>query len=101
MKPLDLATVVRSKNAGPATLTFDIFFKDDAAFAKAAASPALAATVIAPLYDCAVDEVERYDLPHLRAIKISLPRRVIAGSPGDNDAYGAQQHAPLLTLDID
>ncbi len=101
MKLLDLATVIRSKNAGPATLTLDVFFRDDAAYARAAASSALRPATIAPLYGCASAEVERYELPAIRAIKISMPRRIVAGTPGDDDAYGAQQHAPLLTLDID
>ncbi|MDB5851284.1 MAG: hypothetical protein JWP29_5036, partial [Rhodoferax sp.] len=30
------------------------------------------------------------------AIKFSMPRAICAGSPGDGDVYGAQQHAPLL-----
>jgi hypothetical protein len=32
----------------------------------------------------------------LFAIKFTLPRKVCAGSPGDGDVYGAQQHGPLL-----
>ncbi|MCX5844350.1 MAG: DUF4387 family protein [Deltaproteobacteria bacterium] len=34
------------------------------------------------------------------AIKISLVRPVVSGSVGDTDVYGAQQHAPLLKLEI-
>jgi hypothetical protein len=34
----------------------------------------------------------------LCAIKLTLPRRLCAGDPGDGDVYGAQQHAPLLEL---
>ena len=30
----------------------------------------------------------------------AMDRPVIAGSPGDTDVYGAQQHAPLLDVDI-
>jgi hypothetical protein len=96
----ELASVIRSKNAGPATLTLDLFFTDDAAFARAAASPSLAPAAIGPLYGCAPDEVQRFDLPTIRAIKLSVPRRVVAGTPGDPDAYGAQQHAPLLGLEV-
>ena len=31
-------------------------------------------------------------------MKFSMPRWICAGSPGDGDVYGAQQHAPLLEL---
>ena len=29
-----------------------------------------------------------------------LARRVMAGDPGDVDVYGAQQHAPLLGIEL-
>jgi len=34
------------------------------------------------------------------AFKATLPRRVPAGDIGDTDVYGAQQHAPLLDVEI-
>jgi hypothetical protein len=40
--------------------------------------------------------MSRYDMADLFAIKFTLPRKVCAGSPGDGDVYGAQQHGPLL-----
>lgn len=94
----DLATVVRSKNAGPTLLTIDLFFRDAAAFALAAGSPALAADGVAGLYGLAAGSVARHDLPELWALKFTLPRTVVAGSPGDGDVYGAQQHGPFLTV---
>jgi hypothetical protein len=42
--------------------------------------------------------VRRFELPDILAIKLSMPRAVCAGNPGDGDLYGAQQHAPLLSL---
>jgi hypothetical protein len=38
-----------------------------------------------------------------KAIKVTLPRlwgACGAGSAGDRDVYGAQQHAPLINIDI-
>ena len=29
-----------------------------------------------------------------------MNRKVVAGDPGDRDVYGAQQHGPLLELDL-
>ena len=100
MKLTELAGIIRSKNAGPATLTFDIFFNDEAGFTRATAAPALSIESIAQLYDCDPAKVTRHALPTILALKISLPRAIVAGTPGDGDAYGAQQHGPLLGLDL-
>lgn len=92
----DLVTVIRSKNAGPTLLTIDLFFRGPADFVQAIASEALRADAVARLYGLGDGEVRRFDLPSLQAMKFTLPRRVCAGSPGDGDVYGAQQHGPLL-----
>jgi hypothetical protein len=34
------------------------------------------------------------------ALKAALPRLMPAGDIGDTDVYGAQQHCPLLDVDI-
>jgi len=94
----ELALVVRSKNAGPTVLTLDLFLRDDQAYECAALSPALTPEAVAALYAVPAAQVQRHLLPALRAIKFSLPRAVCAGTPGDGDLYGAQQHAPLLGL---
>ena len=94
----DLAPIIRSKNAGPTQLTLDLFFRDAQAFGRAQASPALTAEAVAGLYGLAPHAVRRYALPAIQALKFTLPRAVCAGSPGDGDVYGAQQHGPLLGL---
>jgi hypothetical protein len=94
----DLARVVRSKNAGPTLLTLDVFFRDAAAYARAADSPALSVPSVARLYGVSAEQVSCHRLPQLCALKFSLPRQRCAGDPGDADVYGAQQHAPLLGL---
>jgi len=96
----DIAQVVRSKNAGPRMLTLDIMFADDAAYERVAGGGAISAAAIAGLYGVAAQEVSVIRYPMGRAIKISLQRRVTAGDPGDRDVYGAQQHAPLLELEV-
>lgn len=94
----DLARVVRSKNAGPTLLTLDVFFKDEAAYQRAAGSESLAPHAVAQAYGVPSQAVVRHLLPQLAAIKFTLPRERCAGEPGDGDIYGAQQHAPLLEL---
>ena len=94
----ELAQVVRSKNAGPTMLTLDVFFNDAGGYGRAAASEALTPAAVARLYGVAADTVQRYLMPQLNAIKFSLPRALCAGTPGDGDLYGAQQHGPLLEV---
>lgn len=95
-----LAPVIRSKNAGPTQLTLDLFFSDAQAYGRAQASPALTADAVAGLYGLAPGAVRRYAMPTIQALKFTLPRAVCAGSPGDGDVYGAQQHGPLLALRV-
>lgn len=94
----ELAQVIRSKNAGPTQFTLDLFFRDAPAFERAEASPALQADAVAHLYGWPAGAVQRFALPAIAALKFTLPRRVVAGTPGDGDVYGAQQHGPLLQV---
>ena len=96
----DLAAVIRSKNAGPTQLTLDLFFPDADAYRRAQSSPALTATSVARLYDMPAACVQRYAMPDILALKFTMPRRIRAGSPGDGDVYGAQQHGPMLGLEV-
>ena len=100
MRLADLAQVIRSKNAGPRRLTLDLMFASDADYQRAAQSPALGPERIASLYRVEPAAVTVIPYPVGRAIKIVLARAVMAGDPGDVDVYGAQQHAPLLGLEL-
>jgi hypothetical protein len=100
MKLSDLAQVIRSKNAGPLLLTLDVMFASDADYQRVAQSPALSAEAIGRLYRVPPEEVTVIPYPVGRAIKIVLARKVMAGDPGDCDVYGAQQHAPLLGIEL-
>ena len=97
---IDIARVIRSKNAGPTTLTLDLLFNDAAGFDLARQSPALSAANIASLYRLEPSQVEIISYPPAQAIKIVLDRAIVAGTPGDRDVYGAQQHGPLLNLSL-
>ena len=100
MKLSDIAQVVRSKNAGPRRLTLDLMFATDADYARVAQSPALGRERIGALYGLPAKDVEVIPYPVGRAIKIVLARPIMAGDPGDRDVYGAQQHAPMLGVEI-
>lgn len=98
MRLRDLARVIRSKNAGPTLLSIDLMFATRADFDRAAAASALRPEAMAALYG--VGEARVTPCPAALALKIVIPRRIVAGSPGDGDVYGAQQHGPLLDLEL-
>jgi hypothetical protein len=100
MKLSDIAQVIRSKNAGPRRLTLDIMFASDADYQRVAQSPALGPANIGRLYRVPAQAVTVIPYPVGRAIKIVLARAMMAGDPGDVDVYGAQQHGPLLGIEI-
>jgi hypothetical protein len=100
MKLLELAKVIRSKNAGPTTLSIDIMFNDEAGYHRAIVAPALAPAAIAVLYGMREHQVRVIPYAPAIAIKMVMERRLVAGTPGDTDVYGAQQHGPLLALEI-
>ena len=43
---------------------------------------------------------EAEQLNQYLGIKITYLRKTASGTVGDRDVYGAQQHAPLMTIDI-
>lgn len=98
----ELCTTIRSKQAGPYRLSFDILFKTQEIYAHVKASAVLTRKLVADLYHLPEDHITDfvyYDPG--RALKITCRRPRVAGDPGDGDAYGCQQHAPLLGLTLD
>lgn len=100
MKLSDIAQVIRSKNAGPRRLTLDIMFGSDTDYQRVVKSAALGTEAIGRLYRVPAHTVKIIPYPAGRAIKIVIARGIMAGDPGDHDVYGAQQHAPLLGIEI-
>ena len=101
MKLIELAKVVRSKNAGPFELTFDIMFDDRAKYERVKKSGAINVQRIAELYRVRSDDVlvcRAYD-PAV-AFKITIRRPVGSGDIEDRDVYGCQQHVPLMGIEV-
>jgi hypothetical protein len=94
----EVATVCRTKNAGVFRLTIDVAFDDEALYARAKAR--LIPSLFADLYSVLPDDVHLVPWDAARTIKATLPRWSAAGSAGDRDVYGCQQHAPLLDVEI-
>lgn len=97
----DLAQVIRSKNSGPFELTFDVMFPDAAAYERAERSGVLSRELVCRLYGVPPEDIVAllFFRPAL-AFKFTLRRGWPQGSIGERDTFGAQQHAPLMAIDI-
>jgi len=95
-----IAKVIRSKNAGPCLLTLDVMLPDEESFAYVAARVGPLRRQVARRYCRSENEVAVLPFKPALAVKITLPRDVISGDVGDRDVYGAQQHAPLLDIEL-
>ena len=93
----DIASVIRSKNAGPYELTLDVILKEREMFDKLKAVGIINAEVIARLYKIPVEDVlSIVYFPNALAIKATIVRPIPSGALGERDVYGAQQHGPLV-----
>lgn len=96
----DIAKACKSKNAGPFHVTLDIMFDDADLFERVRRTGTIRAELIAALYRVPVDQVQFTEYPPALAWKATIPRRIPSGAIGDTDVYGAQQHAPLLDIEV-
>jgi Domain of unknown function (DUF4387) len=95
-----IAKVIRSKNAGPCLLTLDVMLPNEAAFAYVAERVDALRREVARRYGRSENEITVLPFAPALAVKITLPRDVMSGDVGDRDVYGAQQHAPLLSIEL-
>ena len=95
-----LAQLIRSKNAGPFWITFDIVFENDVDFERVVSAKVLTKEWISGTYKIPQDSLIFVEIPAARAIKFSFPRPRIQGDLGETDMYYGQQYAPLLELQI-
>lgn len=103
MKTLyDIAKVIRSKNAGPFSITLDVLFENAETYRKVKEANLINKPLIAKLYQIpeeSITELVYFDQAY--GIKVTYDRKISSGTIGDRDVYGAQQHAPLMLLPVD
>ena len=99
MKLIDLAEILRSKNAGPLFITFDIMFDSEEKMRKVLKG--LTKKAIADAYDIDEQQIDIIAYEIVNSIKITFPRKHISGSVEDDDVYGCQQHMPLANIEIE
>ena len=101
-KLTDVAEVIRSKNSGPYELTFDIIFKNWETFKEFCDRNLINHGLVAQLYNISEEKIINIIQFHpAKAIKVTIERPIVSGALGDTDVYGAQQHAPWLSLEVD
>lgn len=96
----EIAKACKSKNAGPFEITLDIMFEDAVTFEKVRRTGVISPELIASLYRVPIETVVFAEYAPAFAYKATIERRVPSGGVGDTDVYGAQQHAPLLDVEI-
>ena len=97
----EMATVIRSKNAGVNTITFEVFFNNKNDYRLAVESNAFELTAIAHTLQIPLDRmIGSFRADSCNAIKASAYRPMASGTPGDRDVFGAQQHMKLLSLRV-
>lgn len=101
MKLYDVARILRSKNSGPFELTFDIIFDDKKAYEKVKESHLIQEKTISRIYRIKEERIKSIVFfDQALGIKITIARDISSGTIGDRDVYGAQQHAPLMNLEV-
>lgn len=96
-----LARIIRSKNAGPFEMTFDIMFDNELAYQRVRDAKVLGNNVIRRLYGVENKDIitNMFYTPAL-AWKCTIKRLWAQGSVGERDTFGTQQHAPLLNIEV-
>ena len=95
-----LARLIRSKNAGPFQLTFDIMFADEETYLRVKRAPTLTRAIVAGLYGSLEDRTLFFHCDNAWAVKITIPRPYTQGDLLDSDSHGGQQYAPLMNIEI-
>ncbi|MBE5734704.1 MAG: DUF4387 domain-containing protein [Clostridiales bacterium] len=97
-KLIDYTKILRSKNAGPLFITFDLMF--DSREKMDYVMNNLKPCMIAKAYDVLESDISIIKYEVVNSIKITFPRKNVSGSFLDDDIYGCQQHVPLSNIEV-
>lgn len=100
-KVKDVCRHVRSKNAGPFWVTFDLFFDGEDNFARFASSPSLAPALFNHLFGADPGTVKACPVPSLNMVKISYGRSSPQGGEVERDMHSGQQFVRLLDIELE
>jgi len=97
---IETVEYMRSKNAGPFSLTFDIFCGNPDAYEKVKGSKNLSPKLVAESYNVPEESVKYYYLPTLNIVKISIPRPSVQGGRYERDQHQCQQAILLYDVEL-
>lgn len=95
---IDYTKILRSKNAGPLYITFDLIFDSQESYEKI--KKLLTKEMVASAYNVDIELIDFIFYDVVSSMKITFPRKNVSGSLNDNDVYGCQQHVPLANIEI-
>ncbi|GAB7324366.1 hypothetical protein MBLNU13_g08316t2 [Cladosporium sp. NU13] len=96
-----LASVIRSKNAGPFEVTFDVIFSTQSPYTRVKDSNILTRGKIASLYGLEeADVLTAMWWPQALAFKATVVRSAVSGGWGEVDVHSSTQHVKLMHLEI-
>ena len=97
-KLVEYTRILRSKNAGPLFITFDLIFanREDMEHVR----KTLTAQMVAQAYGVSAEKISIISYEVVNSIKITFPRKHISGQLEDGDIYGCQQHVPLASIEL-
>ena len=98
MKLFDMAKIIRSKNAGPLFITFDLMFDSREGMEEVARK--LTKEQVAAAYEVPVEQIQIIPYECVDSIKITFPRKHVSGSLDEDDVYGCQQHMPIARIEL-
>jgi hypothetical protein len=96
----ELAKLIRSKNAGPFLLTFDIMFGNVDVYHLVKNSGLVTESTIGRLYGLSPADVSVASYDAALSLKVTIPRPTASGSLDDGDVFGGQQYGPLVDLEV-
>lgn len=97
----ELCEILRSKNAGPYEIAFDMIFYNKDCLARARESGQLSKEKIAKLYNLSEDKIIACQFfEQALAYKATIPRDGVAGGFGDRDLHASQQYIPLMEIRV-
>lgn len=101
-RPLvEMTRVLRSKDAGVNSITYDLFFHTEEDYRQALESNMFTKEAVAKILGVPEEYIiGSYYCDPCYAIKVSRYREMIAGTPGSPDTFGAQQQMRLELLKI-
>ena len=96
----EVASALKSANAGASWITFDIVFADPASYSRVRDSAVLNPALFAARYGVDPEHVQIYHCDPVLTIKATVPRRTASGGADETDFDGVQQFIPLLSVEV-